>query len=250
MGVINVTPDSFSGDGILGSPRAVAELAIRLEADGADVLDIGGESTRPGYEPISVEEELRRVMPAIEIVRSRTNALVSVDTTKSRVAREALAAGAGMINDVSGSRDPRLAESVARAGAWLVVVSNGTSKESSPMEFVIEDLRGQIARARAAGVESERIIVDPGLGMGKGWPANFAIIRELSLLRDLRHPILIGPSRKGMIGRVLGVPPDDRLEGTAALVTLCIAGGADMVRVHDVREMARVARMTDALARP
>jgi dihydropteroate synthase len=213
------------------------------------VLDIGGESTRPGYEPISVEEELRRVMPAIEIVRSHTSAFVSVDTTKSRVAQEALAAGAGMINDVSGSRDPRVAEAVARAGAWLAVVSNGLSKNSSPMEFVIEDLRGQIDRALAAGVDSERIIVDPGLGIGKGWLANFAIIRGLSLLRDLQHPILIGPSRKGMIGRVLGVPPDDRVEGTAALVTLCIAGGADMVRVHDVREMARVARTTDALAR-
>jgi dihydropteroate synthase len=249
MGVINVTPDSFSGDGIVGPPEVVAAFAARQERDCADVLDIGGESTRPGHTPVSLEEELQRVVPAVEAVRRATGIPISVDTTKGCVAREALAAGATMINDVSGSRDPLVAEAVARAGAWLVLVSNGSPGELAPIRFAIEDLRAQTARAISAGVTPDRIIVDPGLGMGKGWKENFAIMRELGEMRELGHPILVGPSRKGMIGRVLGDPPDDRVEGTIALITLCIANGADMVRVHDMREMAQAARLTDALAR-
>jgi dihydropteroate synthase len=249
MGVINVTPDSFSGDGIMGPPEAVAAFAARLEQEGADVLDIGGESTRPGHTPVSPQEELQRVVPAVEAVRRLTHLPISVDTTKGWVAREALAAGATMINDVSGSRDPEVARAVAATGAWIVLVSNGTSADLEPIRFVLEDLRGQIERAAAAGVASDHIIVDPGLGMGKGWEANFAIMWELESLRPLGRPVLVGPSRKGMIGRVLGVPPDDRIEGTIALVALCIAHGADLVRVHDVREVAQAARVTDALVR-
>jgi dihydropteroate synthase len=250
MGVINVTPDSFSGDGIVGPPEAVAALATRLEREGADVLDIGGESTRPGHTPVPVEEELQRVIPAVEAARSAVRIPISVDTTKGRVAREALAAGAAMINDVSGSRDPEVAEAVARADAWLVLVSNGYAPQLDPVRFATEDLRRQISLATAAGVAADRIIVDPGLGMGKGWRENFAVMRGLAVMRELEQPVLVGPSRKGMIGRVLGVPPGDRVEGTIALITLCIANGADMVRVHDVREMAQAARMIDALGRP
>lgn len=250
MGVINVTPDSFSGDSIYGQPEAVAALARRFVDDGADILDIGGESTRPGHEPVSAEEEQRRVLPAIAALREQVDVPVAVDTSKAVVAAAAIVAGATLVNDVSGLRDPRLAAVCAGSGAGLVIVHRGWAVGAEdPVRAVLDQLRARIERAEVAGVDRMKILVDPGLGIGKGWRENFAVLRRLSEVKELGKPLLVGPSRKGMIGKALGVEVSDRMEGTAALVMLSIAGGADVVRVHDVREMARVARMTDALVR-
>jgi dihydropteroate synthase len=250
MGVLNVTPDSFSEDGLLGRPPELAARAERMVEEGADLLDIGGESTRPGHHPVSADEELRRVIPALEAVVRRVPVPVSVDTSKASVARAALAAGARIVNDVSGLRDPEMAASVAEGRAGMVVVHN---VRVDPLRDLIQqiesELKAQIARARLAGVAEGAIVVDPGLGFGKDWRLNFEVVRRLRELQ-LGKPVLVGPSRKGMIGRVLGVDVTDRIEGTAALLTLCVAGGADVVRVHDVRTMARVARVADALVRP
>ncbi len=261
MAVVNLTPDSFSGDGIYKRPDRAADLAERLVAAGADVLDLGGESTRPGYTPVPAEEELERVIPALTEIASRVQVPLSVDTSKAQVARLALTRGASIINDVSGLRDPDMASCVAEAGASLVLVH---SREPEPgedlMDAICRDLRRQIDVAEAAGVVPTRIVVDPGLGIGKGWRSpkdaplvhrrNFEIIRRLRELSVLQKPVLVGPSRKGMIAGVLGPGADARLEGTIALVGVSVAHGADMVRVHDVREMAQVTRMMDALSRP
>lgn len=246
MGVVNVTPDSFSGDGILWSGRDAAELAADLQAQGADLIDVGGESTRPGASSVLEDEELRRVVPAVRAIARRVTVPISIDTRKPAVARAALAEGASVINDVSMLGDPRMVRLASEAGAGLVVVHRG-------WPATVEGLRVELTAARdralAGGVSAEDIVVDPGLGLGKDWSANFAILRSLTTLRELGCPLLLGPSRKGMIGRVLGLPPAERLEGTAALIALCIVSGADMIRVHDVRAMSRVARMTDALVR-
>lgn len=251
MGVLNVTPDSFSGDGIYRAPEQVARAAHAMEVGGADLVDIGGESTRPGYTSVAPDEEIERVLPALEAVRSAVRVPISVDTSKAQVARRALAAGARFVNDVSGLRDPEMANAVAEVGAGIVLVHNGSPDDGTDLlAFVAAGLELQAGSAVVAGVPRERIMIDPGLGMGKGWRENFEIIRRLGELRALGFPILIGPSRKGMIGRVLHANVHDRVEGTIALVTLCIAAGADVVRVHDVPAMARAARMTDALVRP
>jgi len=250
MGVINVTPDSFSGDGIYKRPEAAAELAERLVAAGADVLDVGGESTRPGFTPVPAEEELERVIPAVRRIVSRVEVPVSVDTSKAEVASQALAEGVSIINDVSGLRDPNMAPTVAASEGWLVLVHNGAAPPGKDlMNSVCGDLRREIDIAESAGVAPSRILIDPGLGMGKGWQSNLTIIRRLAGLRSLQKPLLVGPSRKGMIARVLGNEPDAPLCGTVALVSLCVARGADVIRVHDVREMARVARVMDVISR-
>lgn len=250
MGVINVTPDSFSGDGVMDDPDGVGIRARRMVEEGADIIDVGGESTRPGAHAIPAEEELRRVLPAVDSIVRTVDVPVSIDTSKSSVARAALERGAAVVNDVSGAADAHLLEVVARAGAGLAIVHRGNPEPGLDLMGEIVDALGrELARAVEAGVERDRIVLDPGLGIGKDWRANLAIVRDLSALRCFTLPILVGPSRKGTIGRVLKVPVNDRLEGTAALVALCIAGGADIIRVHDVRAMARVARMTDALCR-
>jgi dihydropteroate synthase len=250
MGVINVTPDSFSGDGIYKRPEAAAELAERMAAAGADVLDVGGESTRPGFTPVPAEEELERVIPAVRRIVSRVDVPVSVDTSKSEVAVQALAEGVSIINDVSGLRDPNLAPSVAASDGWLVLVHNGAAPQGEDiMISICRDLRRQIEIAESAGVARSRILIDPGLGMRKGWQSNLTIIRRLHELHSLRRPLLLGPSRKGMIARVLGNEPEAPLYGTVALVSLCIAQGADVIRVHDVRQMAPVARVMDVISR-
>lgn len=250
MGVINVTPDSFSGDGLYKDIPATLALAESMHAEGADILDIGGESTRPGYEPVSVEEELSRVIPAVRDITRRVPLPVSVDTSKAEVARQALAEGASIINDVSGLRDPLMATIVAGCAASLILVHNGSIKPGEDLIATIRnDLNRQVCVAAAAGVSPRQLLVDPGLGMGKGWKSNFEIIRRLAELLDVQKPILVGPSRKGMIGRVLGPGPEARLDGSAALVALCIAAGAHVIRVHEVRAMAKVARMMDALVR-
>ena len=251
MGVLNLTPDSFSGDGLGQDVEAAMAQARRLVKEGADILDVGGESTRPESSPTAVEEELRRVIPVIERLVAEISVPVSIDTCKSEVARHALDAGARMINDVWGlRRDPELAQVAAEAGVPIVIVAN--QRETTYGEIVpevIDSLRKGMKLAMDAGVAWENIIVDPGIGFGKTLEGNLELIRRLGELRALERPILLGTSRKSMIGLVLDLPVDQRLEGTAATVALGIANGADMVRVHDVLPMVRVSRMTDAIVR-
>src|ERR1700730_7814892 len=251
MGIVNVTPDSFSGDGVTDLETAVAK-ARQLEQDGADLIDIGGESTRPetwAGAGLSAEEELARVIPVVERVAAAVAVPVSIDTYKAVVAERALAAGATLVNDVWGfRRDPEMAVAVSRTGAPVVLMHNKPGGG-------YHDLIGEIATAllesvtlgRAAGISEDRIILDPGIGFGKTREENLEIIRRLPELRKLGFPLLIGPSRKSFIGTTLDLPAGERLEGTAAAVALSIAGGADIVRVHDVKAMVRVARMADAL---
>jgi dihydropteroate synthase len=263
MGVLNVSPDSFSGDGVLNVEEAVAR-AEGLAREGADIIDIGGESTRPNTAPIPTEEEIRRVIPVVERLSQGLSVPLSVDTYKLEVARQALAAGASMINDVWGlKREPQLAQLAAQEGAPIVLMSNQRgSKCRDIMLAVKSDLERAIREALNAGVPVENIIIDPGVGFGKTQEQNLEVLRRLDELRSLGRPILLGSSRKSFIGWVLDLTPeqragevsfvapiDRRLEGTAATVAIGIARGADIVRVHDVREMARVCRMSDAIVR-
>ncbi len=251
MGVVNVTPDSFSGDGLGSDIDAALAQARRFVKEGADIIDVGGESTRPDFPPISVEEELGRVIPVVEKLAAEIAVPISIDTYKSEVARRALEAGARMINDVWGlRRDPKLAEVAARWGVPLVIVAN--QRETTYGEIVAEVLaflRRGIDLALDSGVAWENIIIDPGIGFGKTLEGNLELIRRLGEIKALGRPILLGTSRKSMIGMVLNLPPDQRVEGTAATVALGIANGADMVRVHDVLFMVRVSRMADAIVR-
>lgn len=254
MGVINVTDDSLSGDGLGGDLDAVLARAEALVAAGADVLDVGGESTRPGAATVEADVERARVEPAVRLLARRLAVPLSVDTRKARVAEAALAAGAGAVNDVSGLRhDPALAAVVARAGATLILghweADKGTRAPwaADPLPAVLDGLRWSVARAEAAGVDRERLAVDPGLGFGKPPRVSLALLRRLDRLQALELPIVVGPSRKGFLGRVLGREAQFGWEGTAAAVSLAIAGGAAMVRVHDVARLARVARMADAI---
>ena len=253
MGILNVTPDSFSGDGVTDIERAVAQ-ALQMEGDGADLIDVGGESTRPETwtaPPLSAAEELGRALPVLERVARAVSIPVSIDTYKAEVAAKAIDAGAALVNDVWGfMRDPKMAGIVARTGVPVVLMHN---KPGGGYGDVIGDiktaLRESVAVAKASGVTEDRIILDPGIGFGKTKEENLAIIRRLAELRTLGFPILIGPSRKSFIGKTLDLPVDQRVEGTAAAITLSIAGGADIVRVHDVKSMVRVARMADAIVR-
>ncbi len=267
MGIINVTPDSFSGDGLAGDVEAAVAQAIRFVEEGADILDIGGESTRPGSQPISEEEELSRVMPVLRRLVKEVDVPISIDTYKARVAREALEAGASMVNDVWGLRmDPEMARVVAEYGVPVVIMHNRSQPKNAVQEErlggryigieyrdlmadIIRELEYSLELALEAGVEFEKIIVDPGIGFGKTVEQNLEILRRLGELKVLGRPILLGTSRKSVIGYVLNLPPNERVEGTAATVALGIAAGADIVRVHDVKEMVRVARMTDAIVR-
>lgn len=251
MGIINLTTDSFSGDGLGQDIDAVVAQARRFVEEGADILDLGGESTRPGHDPVTAEEELRRVLPALYAVRQEVSVPLSVDTYKSEVADAALEAGANLINDVWGCRrDPRIAEVAAARNAPIVLMHNqeGTDYQDL-MADLVRSLRESTAIARAAGVLESNIIVDPGIGFGKRREHNLEVLARLGELRVFGQPILLGTSRKSTIGHLLGTPPQDRIEGTAATVALGIANGADIVRVHDVKEMVRVARVSDAVAR-
>ena len=250
MGIVNVSPDSFSGDG-LSSVEAAVEQAKRFVAEGADIIDVGGESTRPGSMPIPVEEELRRVIPVVERLVQELKVPLSVDTYKFEVARRALDAGAQMINDIWGLKvDPRLARLAAEKRVPIVLMSN---QRDRPRRYivpaVISDLKRSIDVALDAGVPWENIIIDPGIGFGKTLEQNLELVWRLDELKVLGRPVLLGTSRKSMIGLVLDLPPEERLEGTAASVAIGIAKGADMVRVHDVRQMVRVCRMSDAIVR-
>ncbi|MFC1901042.1 dihydropteroate synthase [Chloroflexota bacterium] len=262
MGIINVSPDSFSGDGVTEVDAALAQ-AQRFVSEGADILDVGGESTRPGAPPVDVEEEIRRVVPVIERLASEISIPLSVDTYKSEVAEQALKAGAVIINDQWGlKKDKRLAELAAEYSAPLILMSNQRDKGGFDagiqrdvayyddlMAEVTSSLKQSLELSKELGVPGENLIIDPGIGFGKTWRQELEIIRRLDELKALNKPILIGPSRKSFIGMVLDLSSEERLEGTAASVAIGIAKGADIVRVHDVKQMVRVCRVSDAIIR-
>ncbi len=250
MGIINVSPDSFSGDGLSTIDAAVAQ-AHRFVTEGADVLDVGGESTRPKSEPISTDEELRRIIPVLEQLKGKVEVPLSVDTYKYEVAKQALDAGAAMLNDIWGlKQEPRLAELAAERGVPIVLMSNQREKPVKDIvPEVISDLKRAIDLSLDAGVPWDNIIIDPGVGFGKTLEQNLELVRRLDELKVLGRPILLGTSRKSMIGLILDLPAEERLEGTAATVAIGISKGADIVRVHDVKQMVRVVRMSDAVNR-
>ncbi len=255
MGILNLTPDSFSGDGVLGTRDpvdAALEQARRMVDEGADLLDVGGESTRPGHEPVDPAEEARRVVPVIQaIAAALPDTPISVDTTKPEVAALALAAGAALLNDVWGVRDdPAMVELAARRGARIVLMHNRAQPVYADLVAeVLADLGRAVERAVAAGVPDDHVIVDPGIGFGKTAEQNLELLRELGALRRLGRPILLGTSRKSTLGKVLDLPAEERLEATLATTALGIAAGVDIVRVHDVRANVRAARMADAIIR-
>jgi dihydropteroate synthase len=256
MGVVNVTPDSFSDGGRFLGAREAIEHALRLEEEGADILDIGGESTRPGSEFITLEEELQRVVPVIEGVLKRAGVPVSIDTTKAEVARQALKAGCTMVNEISAMRlDPEMLPLVVNQRVPFCLMHMQGMPKDMQVEPHYDDVIGEIMaflreRAEAAeeaGADPLDIMIDPGIGFGKNLQHNLEIIRRLSELKSLGYTLVLGTSRKSFIGRILDLPGDERVEGTAASVALGIAGGADIMRVHDVKEMVRVARVADAI---
>jgi dihydropteroate synthase len=256
MGIVNATPDSFSGDGLLAGAEDPIEAAVavgrQMVTDGADFLDIGGESTRPGHDHVTDAEERRRVVPIVAALRAALPATaLSIDTTKSVVAEAALAAGADLVNDVWGvGDDDALARLAADHGVPLVVMHNRAEpRYTTLMPELIADLQRAIERALRLGVRWEDLIVDPGFGFGKTAEHNLTVLRELAALRMLGRPILLGASRKSTLGRILELPAKERLEATLATTALGIAGGADVIRVHDVRANVRAARISDAVVR-
>ncbi|MBI4687830.1 MAG: dihydropteroate synthase [Nitrospirae bacterium] len=257
MGIVNITPDSFSDGGLfLGKDKAV-EHALHMVEEGADIIDIGGESTRPGAEAVSAKEEIRRVVPVIEALRKKINVPLSIDTYKSEVAEAALRAGADIVNDISGLRfDRKMPAVIAKHKAPVVIMHiKGTPKnmQAKPaykalIPEIMDYLREGIEIARDAGISDDKIIIDPGIGFGKTLEYNLEIIRRLNEFSGFQKPILLGPSRKSFIGKILGdLPSSERLEGTLATVTAAILNGANIVRVHDVRPTARAAKIADAI---
>lgn len=271
MGIMNVTPDSFSGDGLLGREDSVRQALLQAEdflTHGADILDVGGESTRPGADSVSEVQELERVLPVIAALRKAfPQAVVSVDTYKAEVARQALDIGADWVNDIWGFRaDPELANVTAVHHAPVVLMHNRLKPGSAEVQArlgghvvgveyddLIADIRDELLfsvdLAHQAGIPDEHIILDPGIGFGKTVSQNLELLDRMDEIKALGYPLLVGPSRKSFIGYTLDLPPEERVEGTAAAVALSIDRGADIVRVHDVAVMARVARMTDAIVR-
>jgi len=260
MGVLNVTPDSFSDGGAFLDSEAAIARALQIEQEGADILDIGGESTRPGAAPTSSEEERRRILPVIQVLRGKLRIPMSVDTRRAEVAEAAISAGAEILNDVSGLRtDPRLAEVARRARAPLILMHmRGTPRTMQRGPFardvirdVVTGLREAVARAKRGGLANTQLLLDPGIGFGKKYEQNFEILARLPEFARLGCPIVIGTSRKAFLGKALvasggpSVPPGERLLGTAATVTASVLGGAHIVRVHDVAEMVRVVRVAD-----
>ncbi len=261
MGVLNVTPDSFSDGGKFFSLKRAINGALAMERAGADILDIGAESTRPGSAGISAAEELQRLLPVLEALRTRLKIPISADTQKAGVAEIALGAGAALLNDTSGLKnDPRIAKVAAKFGVPLILMHmRGTPRTMQKQPFaknvlkdVIAGLRHSIAIARRAGVRNSQLILDPGIGFGKSFQQNYELLARLPELAKLGYPLLVGTSRKGFLGATLAshgkpAPPEARIWGTAATVTASILGGAHIVRVHDVAEMAQVAKVADAL---
>ena len=257
MGILNITPDSFSDGGKFLDKDQAVKHAIQMQKDGADIIDIGAESTRPGADPVPKQEELDRLIPIIEFLKKEVDIPVSVDTYKSDVAEEALKNGANIINDISGLRfDPEMKNVLAKYNVPVILMHiKGEPKnmQTNPeyenlMDEIYEYLADSINLAETAGIKKENIVVDPGIGFGKRLMDNYEIIKRLSEFNSLGCPVLIGPSRKSFIGKVLDLPPQQRLEGTAAAITVAIQNGAHIIRVHDVKEMARVCRIGDLLA--
>jgi len=255
MGILNVTPDSFSGDGLTKGAdplRAAVDQARRMVDEGADLLDIGGESTRPGHAPVDAAEEIGRVIPVVAAVHEVLPGIpLSIDTSKVVVAEAALAAGATLLNDIWGvGPDPAMAELAASAGVPLIVMHNREeAKYDDVVGEVVDDLRAALERAERLGIAPEHLIVDPGIGFGKTADHNVLLLNHLDALTALGRPILLGTSRKSTIGRILDLPADERLEGTLATTALGVASGVDIVRVHDVRANVRAARVADAIVR-
>jgi len=271
MGILNITPDSFSGDGLLSRGDMMQQALKRAEhflKSHADILDVGGESTRPGSEPITIEEEIERVVPVIQaIAKQFPETVISVDTYKAKVAEEAFKAGAHILNDVWALRaDPALASVAKHYNVPVILMHNRSNPASvevreqlgnayigSEYNDLIEDVKRElfvsVEIAKKAGIEERQIILDPGIGFGKKREHNLELINRLDEIRSLEYPVLLGPSRKSFIGFTLDLPPEERVEGTAAAVAVGIARGADIIRVHDVREMFRVAKMADAIVR-
>ena len=258
MGIVNVTPDSFSDGGKYMDPFAAVEHAKTLVAEGADIIDIGGESTRPGSERVPCDEELRRVIPVVERLSREINIPISVDTYKAEVARRAIEAGASVINDISALRfDPDLGRVAADFGVPVILMhmlgEPGTMQRNPQYHDVVSDIisffEDAVERAISAGIKPEKIILDPGIGFGKLPEHNLEILRRLREFRALGYPILVGTSRKSFIARIVGQSIEERDDGTMATVALAIAGGADIVRVHDVKRTVRMVRMTDAIVR-
>lgn len=257
MGILNVTPDSFSDGGLHFDRSAAIERAYQMVEEGADIIDVGGESTRPGSEPVTIEEELRRTIPVIEAIAKEIKVPISIDTYKSEVAKKALDAGASMVNDISRLRfDPRMPEVVSEYKVPVVIMHiKGTPRnmQQNPVykaliPEIMDSLRAGIRLAISTGISEDKIVIDPGIGFGKTFDHNLEVINNLKEFTLLEKPILIGPSRKAFIGKILGdVPVTERLEGTSAAVAVSIMHGANIIRVHDVKEMARVAKVVDAI---
>ena len=256
MGILNATPDSFSDGGLFLRPDAAARHAERMVEDGADLIDVGGESTRPGSRPVPLAEELHRVIPVIERLAARVRVPISVDTSKAEVARLAIDAGASMVNDVTALRgDARMAGVVARAGVPVILMHmRGTPQamQRRPRyRDVVEDvatfLEGAARRAQAAGIARERLLLDPGIGFGKALAHNLSLLRRLDRFVAMGYPVVIGPSRKSFIGQILGAPPEERLAGTLACIAFAAARGAAMVRVHDVKQVRQFLTIWQAL---
>ena len=261
MGVLNVTPDSFSDGGKFLDAQSAMQRALEMEAAGADLLDIGGESTRPGSAGTPLDTELARILPVLERLRGRLKIPISIDTRKPEVAEAALSAGAEMVNDISGLKnDSRIAEVVTRRRVPLILMhirGEPATMQKGPfardvMKDVLEGLRASMAIARKAGVAKSQIVIDPGIGFGKSFEQNYELLRNIAILAKLGYPLLVGTSRKGFLGATLArggkaATPEERIWGTAATVTASILGGAHIVRVHDVAEMVQVARVADCL---
>jgi len=256
MGILNVTPDSFSDGGMYYDATQAIEFALQMAEEGADIIDVGGESTRPGAKTVELQKECDRILPVIEGIRTKSDILISIDTYKSEVARQSIATGAGMVNDISGMTfDPNMVDVIKDSGLPVVIMHiKGTPKNMQKNPYY-EDLMRELTEyfeerkkfARAKGILDQQIILDPGIGFGKRLQDNFQLLRELKKIVDMGFPVLIGPSKKSFIGLTLDLPVDQRLEGTAAAVTTGILKGARIVRVHDVKEMKRVALITDSI---
>jgi len=258
MGILNVTPDSFSGDGIYGNEDKAVEIAEKLIQDGADIIDIGGESTRPGAVPVTIEEEIKRTIPVIKKLAKRTKTPISIDTSKSDVARLALENGASIINDITGMEsDEKISEAAKDFDAKVVLMHiKGTPRtmQDNPIYGnLIQEIKNRLkaiaGKAMAVGVRKENIIIDPGIGFGKTLEHNLEILNRLSEFKELGFPILIGPSRKSFIGKITGAEPAERIFGTAAAVAIAIRNGADIIRVHDAKEMKQVVAVAEAISR-
>ena len=256
MGVVNVTPDSFFNGGLYFEPARAIERALALAAEGADIIDIGGESSRPGSNPIPAKEEKKRILPVVEVLKQKNDVLISVDTTKAEVAEAALAAGADIINDISAGRfDPRMLPLAARSGAGLILMHMKGTPRTMQIAPHYDDVLGEVRAflkerleaAEACGVPRESILLDPGIGFGKKLEHNLALLNNLGALADLDRPLLVGISRKSFIGKILKLEAPDRLEGTIAAAVVSILHGASLLRVHDLQSVKRAVAVAEAI---